>query len=153
MMKVILAADHRGFALKEELKKRLSGAGYELEDIGALAYEEGDDYPDFAAAGAKKIAEHPEESRGIFICGSGMGMDVAANKLRNVRATVAYSPEAAVHARTNDNVNVITIAADVASPDEAYAIASAFLSASFSSEDRHIRRLQKISALEEESFK
>ncbi len=152
-MKIVLATDHRGFALKEELKKRLRDDGYDLEDVGAFAYKEDDDYPDFAVLGAQRIAEDTEGVRGIFICGSGMGMDVVANKIRGVRATVAYSPESAVHARANDNVNVITLAADTTDPDRAYEIVLAFLAASFSGEGRHIRRLKKIFALEKENFK
>ncbi len=150
---IYLAADHRGFKLKEELKRHLLDKGYEVEDVGAFAYNPTDDYPDFVYAAAVKIAEDPEKHRGIFICGSGMGMDIAANKIKGIRATVAYSKESAKHARTNDNVNVITLAGDVLNFGEAREIVDIFLTTEFSGEERHVRRLKKIEEIEEKNFK
>lgn len=153
MRKVILAADHRGFALKEALEKYLREKEYDVDDVGALKNDPNDDYPDFAYEGALRVAENPLENRGVFLCGSGMGMDVVANKVRNIRATVAYSRESARHARTNDNINVITLAADIISSEEAKSIVEIFLITPFSEEERHIRRLKKISRIEEDNFK
>lgn len=150
---IYLAADHRGFQLKEELKKFLQEEGYEVDDVGAFKYDKGDDYPDFAYAAALKVAEDPENNRGILLCGSGMGMDVVANKVRGVRATVAYSREAAAHARTNDNINVITLAADVIGLEAAKEYVRIFLNTPFSGAKRHARRLQKIKNIEDKNFR
>ena len=152
-MKIYLAADHRGFKLKEAVKRFLVGRGYDVKDLGALGYDAGDDYPDFAFPAAMEVSKAPEERRGIFFCGSGIGMDIAANKVRGVRATVACSVEAARHARANDEVNIISIAGDAASPAEAEAIAAAFLETPFGAEERHMRRLNKIEEIEERNFK
>lgn len=150
---IYLAADHRGFKLKEELKKYLTEGGYEVEDMGAFEYEPDDDYPDFAFSAARKVAENPKDNRGIFLCGSGIGMDFAANKVRGIRATVACSAEAARHARTNDDVNVITLAGDILSFTEAREIVDVFLNTEFTGAERHVRRLKKIAAIEEKSFR
>lgn len=150
---IYIGADHRGFALKEELKKYFLERGYGAEDVGAYTRESDDDYPDFAYAVAVKIAENPKENRGVLLCGSGMGMDVAANKVKGVRATVAYSKDAAIHGRQNDNVNVITLAADILSFEEARNIVDAFLTTDFSGEERHVRRLKKIEKIEERNFR
>ncbi|HEY4497205.1 MAG TPA: RpiB/LacA/LacB family sugar-phosphate isomerase [Candidatus Paceibacterota bacterium] len=152
-MKIYLGADHRGFSLKEALKRALIRDGYGVEDVGAFVQDPNDDYPDFAYAVAQKVAKTPEENRGVLICGSGMGMDVVANKVKGIRATVAYSKESAAHARTNDDINIITLAGDVLSFDEAVKITDVFLKTPFSNEERHLRRLEKITKIEEENFK
>ncbi len=151
-MMVVLAADHRGFKLKETLKGFLAQEGYEVVDVGAHEKIATDDYPDFASAGTLKVLENPG-SRGIFLCGSGMGMDVVANKFRGIRATVAYSRDSAEHARTHDDVNVITLAADAISQAEAWEIAGTFLSTEFDGAERNVRRLEKVKAIEEKNFK
>src|SRR3989344_2491374 len=153
LMKLYLGADHRGFVLKEALKRALMQNGYDVEDVGAFAQDSNDDYPDFAYAAAKKVAEDPNERKGVLICGSAMGMDVVANKVKGIRATVAYSKESAAHARTNDDINIITLAGDVLSFDEAVKITDVFLKTPFSNEERHLRRLEKITKIEEENFK
>lgn len=150
---IYLGADHRGFILKEELKKYLLKEKQGVEDMGAYVHESDDDYPDFAYAVAMKIRENPEKNRGILICGSGMGMDVVANKVKGVRATIGYSRGAAIHARTNDDINVITLAADELNFGEAKEIVDAFLITDFSGEERHVRRLKKIEEIEEKNFK
>lgn len=147
-MKVVLAADHRGFALKEELKQFLVAEKYEVEDVGAHMFDPNDDYPDFALPAAEMVAENPE-NRGIFVCGSGMGMDVVANKVRGVRASMVHTKEMAVHARNNDNINVATLPADVLSPEEAKEIVLMFLRTPFSVEAKYARRIAKIEAIED----
>ena len=145
---IYIGADHRGFQLKEKLKEYLLLQGKEPEDVGAYSQKMDDDYPDFAYAAALKVAENPEGNRGILLCGSGMGMDVAANKVRGIRATIAYSKNAAIHSRTNDDVNIITLAADVLLFEEARGIVEAFLTTDFSKEERHVRRIKKIEEIE-----
>lgn len=152
-MKIFLGADHRGFDLKEKLKEWLKDKGYSVEDLGAYRPDPNDDYPDFAYAVALKVAEEPGTNRGILLCGSGAGMDVAANKVAGVRATVAWNTESAGHIRSHDDVNVISIAADWILPEDAREIVRMFLETPFSGEERHVRRLKKIREIEEENFK
>ncbi len=152
-MKVFLGADHRGFDLKEKLKEWLAAKGYEVHDLGAHRLDPGDDYPDFAYAVAERVAENPGEHRGVLVCGSGAGMDVAANKVRAVRATTAWDTASAEHVRTNDDVNVIALAADWTPPEQAREIVKVFLETPFSGEERHIRRLKKIEEIEEKNFR
>jgi len=153
LMKLYLGADHRGFVLKEALKRALMQNGYDVEDVGAFAQDSNDDYPDFAYAAAKKVAEDPNERKGVLICGSAMGMDVVANKVKGIRATVAYSKESAAHARTNDDINIITLAGDVVDFNEAMEIVTIFLTTQFSGETRHLRRLNKIKEIEAKHLK
>lgn len=148
-MKVFLGADHRGFKDKEVLKKYLLEAGYEVEDKGAFEEDPTDDYPDFAYPVARAVAQDAT-ARGILLCGSGMGMDVVANKVRSVRATVGYSKEAIHHARAHDDVNIITLAADVLSEEEVREYADIFLITERDPAERHQRRLDKITKIEHE---
>lgn len=148
-----LGADHRGFKLKEELKEYLISKDLAVEDVGAFTYDPDDDYVDFAVAAATKVAENPTVNRGILLCGSGMGMDVAANKIKGIRATVAYSRQSAAHARTNDDINVISFAGDTMDIEEAKEITDVFINTPFSGEDRYIRRLYKIKEVENKNFK
>ena len=152
-MKVFLGADHRGFELKEKLKEWLKDHGYAVEDLGAHELKPEDDYPDFAFAVAEKVAEDPVGNRGVLLCGSGAGMDIAANKVRGIRATVVWSRESAEHARSHDDVNAVSLAADWTSPEQAGEIVRAFLDTPFSGEERHVRRLKKIGEVEEKNFK
>lgn len=152
-MKVFLGADHRGFELKEKLKEWLEDHGHAVEDLGAHALVPDDDYPDFAFAVAEKVTENAAEHRGILFCGSGAGMDIAANKIKGIRATVIWSKESAEQARSHDDVNVISIAADWTPPEQAGEIVRMFLETPFSGEERHTRRLEKIREIEERNFK
>src|SRR3989344_5278018 len=104
-MTIFLGADHRGFHLKERLKSWLEARGDSFEDLGATAFDPDDDYVDFAVAVAKKVAEVPEYNRGLLICGSGVGMDIAANKVKGIRATVAWNPDVAKQARSHGDIN------------------------------------------------
>lgn len=152
-MTVYFAADHRGFKLKEALKRALIGRGYVIEDVGAMAEDPADDYVDVARAAAEKIEEHPAEYRGIFICGSGIGMDVVANKFRGLRAALAADAASAVQSREHVDANVLVLAADALTPERAEEIVRAWLRTPFSGEERHVRRLKKIAEIEERNFK
>ena len=152
-MKVFLGADHRGFELKEKLKEWLTANGYEVHDLGADRFDAGDDYPDFASAVAARVAGDPVNRRGVLLCGSGGGMDVAANKVRGIRASVAWSVDAAAHTRSHDDANVVSIPADWTPPEAAAEIVRAFLETPFSGEERHARRLKKIAEIEGKNFK
>ena len=151
-MKIYIGADHRGFELKKELKKFLIEKGYEVEDAGAFKYDKDDDYPDFAEAVAEKVSKD-DSARGILLCGSGTGMDAAANKVRGVRATLAFSKEITRAARNDDDVNVISLPADFLKSEEAEEIAEIFLKTPFEAVERRVRRLQKIAEIEKKNFK
>lgn len=141
---IYLAADHRGFALKEALKRFLEEQGTPVEDCGAFSLDANDDYPDFAAAAARKITASPAEHKGILICGSGHGVDIVANKFKGVRAALSWNADVARQSREHDDANVLVLPADWLEEKQAREIVSAWLAASFTREERHIRRLRKI---------
>ena len=147
-MLIYIGADHRGFKLKESLKSYLKANGYEAVDVGNLGYDENDDYPDFAFIAARKVSLDPDNSCAILICGSGVGMDVAANKFNNVRSALVLNPDQALASRKDDNSNALSLAADFVSEEDAVKIVFTWLQTSFSGEERHMRRLEKIRQLE-----
>ncbi|MBN1275684.1 RpiB/LacA/LacB family sugar-phosphate isomerase [Candidatus Woesearchaeota archaeon] len=138
-MKVFLGCDHEGYSLKEKVK-RLEG----FVDRSSLLVP-GDDYPDVAAAVAKEVAE--KRAKGVLICGSGIGMCIAANKVAGVRAAVCRDVREAVLAREHNDANVLCLAGRVTSSDAAERIIDAFLGTRFLG-GRHKRRVEKIRALE-----
>lgn len=150
---IYLAADHRGFQLKEAIKRSLIERGIGVEDAGALSYDTGDDYPDFAAVAAAKIAENPAEHKGIFLCGSGHGVDMVADKFRGVRAALCWNAQVAKQSREHEDANVLVLPADWLDEMQVQEIVSVWLGTSFSGEDRHIRRLKKIEEIEQQNFK
>lgn len=148
-MKIFLGADHRGFVLKEEIRVWLAGAGRDVTDLGAHTLDPKDDYPDFGYRVAQKVAADPE-SRGILFCGSGIGIAIAANKVKGIRASLVTSPELARAARNDEDLNVLSLSADHTDFETAKKITETFLMTSFSSEERHHRRRDKITAIENE---
>jgi ribose 5-phosphate isomerase B len=151
MSKVILGADHRGFALKEDLKMFLEAKGYEVLDAGAHVIDHNDDYPDFAYTVAQLVVDE-ENARGIVICGSGEGVAIVANKVRGIRASACYSVELAREARAHGDNQVISLSADRTDEDTARAIALTFLETEFGGEERHVRRIAKIADIEDTEY-
>jgi len=145
-MRIAFAADHAGFHLKDELAARLAGKGYDVIDLGTCSAAPVD-YPDSAEAVASALARH-EADRGIIVCGSGAGVSIAANKFPGIRAAVCHDTYTAHQAVEHDDMNVLCIGARVIGPALAHEIVDAFLAASFSGEDRHRRRLNKVIAIE-----
>ena len=143
-MIIYIGADHRGFKLKETLKQFLQESGYTVSDLGNTQYFEGDDYPDFAKLVAQKVSADPQNSRGILICGSGVGVDIVANKFPNIRSALGFHPDQVVEARSNDDVNVLALAADFLEEDEAKKIVSVWLQTPFDGDERDKRRIEKI---------
>ncbi|MDD3998839.1 MAG: RpiB/LacA/LacB family sugar-phosphate isomerase [Candidatus Shapirobacteria bacterium] len=139
---IYIAADHRGFRLKEEIKKLLETELYEFRDLGAFEYDRNDDYPDFAIKIGEKITQ--ENARGILICGSGAGASIAANKVKGIRAGLCTSVKQAASARSDDNINLLCLSADWVSLDDNQKITDTFLKTLFSSEERHLRRINQI---------
>ena len=142
-MILYLGADHRGFQLKETIKEFLKEGGYTINDMGATAYDEADDFVDFAKYVAKKV-EADSMSKGILICGSGVGMDVAANKFTNIRAALAFSSDQAMASRTDDDANILVLASDFIDEENAKKIVSIWLQTPFSGEERYKRRIEKL---------
>ncbi len=148
-MKLAIGADHGGFEMKQRLAQVLRDAGHEVQDLGANAVDLADDYPDFAGAVADAVAAG-EAERGILVCGSGAGAAIAANKVRGVRASLAHDTYTAHQMVEHDNANVCCLGARVIGPELAIEIVRVFVEASFSGEERHVRRLRKVAAMEEE---
>ncbi|HEX2626382.1 MAG TPA: RpiB/LacA/LacB family sugar-phosphate isomerase [Candidatus Limnocylindrales bacterium] len=148
-MKVGFAADHAGAALKDELRRRIAIArpDDELIDLGGDGSDPLDDYPDFAARLAYAVRDGQVE-RGILICGSGVGASIAATKVRGVRSAVCHDTYSAHQGVEHDDMNVLTLGSRVIGPEPALECALAFLAASFSGEPRHVRRLNKVLAIE-----
>lgn len=144
-MIVALGADHAGFALKEAIKPMLDGRGVAWRDFGTTTTGSVD-YPDFASAVAHAVARG-DADRGILVCGSGVGMAIAANKVPGIRAAQIADPAAAVLAREHNDVNVLTLAGRRLAPDAAAPIVDAFLSTPFAG-GRHEPRIAKIQQLE-----
>ena len=152
-MTIVLAADHRGFKLKEALKRFLAERGYAADDAGATVENPADDYVDFAAAASARVAEDPENHRGILICGTGIGMDIVANKFRGLRAALVGERATAIQSREHGNANILVLAADTLAPNAAEEIVMTWLETPFPGEERHARRLRKIAEIEERNFK
>ena len=147
-MTIYLGADHRGFNLKERLKRELVNNAYDVVDCGAPKLVPDDDYPDYASAVAAKVSAAPDMGRGIVICGSGFGVDIVANKFNGVRAGLAISSDHAYQGRHDDGLNVLALAADFVDEATAINIVKVFLTTPFAKEERYARRLQKIERIE-----
>jgi ribose 5-phosphate isomerase B len=147
---VAIAADHGGFALKEQLVKLLSDSGIQVRDFGADDRVPEDDYPDLIAPLARAVAAG-DPSRGIAICGSGVGACVVANKIAGARAGLCGDTYSAHQGVEDDNMNILCIGARVTGPALAWELVQAFLAARFRTEVRFRRRLDKIAELESPS--
>ncbi|MEW6611027.1 MAG: RpiB/LacA/LacB family sugar-phosphate isomerase [Patescibacteria group bacterium] len=147
---ILVGADHRGWQMKEDLKRSLSEWGYLVFDVGTRAYEGEDDYPDIAYAAALKVVQ--ENSQGILICGSGVGMAVVANKVPGIRAALCASPEQAAAARHDDDANVLVLAADFLTAAQARRIAKVWLETEFVPKEKYVRRLRKITLIEKQNL-
>ncbi len=148
-MKIGIAADHGGFALKEVIHENLIKQGFEVKDFGAIAFDNTDDYPDFVIPLARAVAVN-EVERGIAICGSGVGAAIVANKIARVRAALINDYFSAHQGVEDDDMNLICLGGRVTAFEAANEFISAFLKAKFSGEERHLRRLEKVNALEKD---
>lgn len=145
-MRIAVGADHGGYPLKETIVRELERLGHQVVDKGTFS-EAAVDYPDFAEAVGRSIASG-ESERGVLLCGSGVGASVAANKMRGVRAAVCHDTYSAHQGVEHDDMNVLTLGARVIGPEVALELVRAFVSARFSGEERHVRRLRKVLAIE-----
>ncbi len=144
---IVIGADHRGFRMKEEISRSLSEWGYLVKDVGARAYNPDDDFPDIAIAAGEEVRRNPH-TYGIIMCGSGVGMAVAANKIRGVRAALCASPAQAIASRHDDDANVLVLAADFTTTPLARRIVKSWLATAFGRKERYMRRLRKIEKIE-----
>ena len=146
-MKLVVAADHAGFELKEEVRADLERQGHEVIDLGAYNTEPSD-YPDFAEAVGKALQAGQAE-RGILICGSGVGVGIAANKMPGILASMCHDTYSAHQGVEHDNMNVLVLGARIIGSALALELVTAFLNANFKSgEERFVRRLNKVKAIE-----
>ncbi|MBK1438831.1 RpiB/LacA/LacB family sugar-phosphate isomerase [Parapedobacter sp. ISTM3] len=150
-MKVGIAADHAGFEQKKLLMSELMGAGYQVQDYGALAYDPADDYPDIIIPLARAVA-NKEVERGIAVCGSGVGVSIAANKIPGVRAALITDTYSAHQGVEHDDMNLLCVGGRVIGPMLIWELANAFLQAEYDGGERFERRLQKVLALEKHAL-
>jgi ribose 5-phosphate isomerase B len=145
-MRIALAGDHAGFTLKEKVKAHLAARGVDVEDLGAYDASPSD-YPDFAEAVGEAVRTGRAE-RGVVVCGSGVGVGAAANKIPGVRAGLCHDHYSAHQGVEHDDMNVLALGARVVGEALALEIVDAFLAARFTGEERHARRLAKVRAIE-----
>ena len=146
-MKIGICADHGGFALKTIIHEFLIKNGYEVQDFGAFEQDDADDYPDFVIPLARAVATKAIQ-RGIAICGSGVGASIAANKIAGVRAALIQDHFSAHQGVEDDDMNLLCLGGRVIGFASAQELIITFLKSEFSNAERHLRRLQKIKALE-----
>lgn len=144
-MKIAIGSDHAGFEDKEKIKRQLDEMGVEYEDVGTNSAESVD-YPIYAQKVAEKVSKG-EAEQGILVCGSGNGMQIAANKIHGIRAALAWNEETARLARQHNDANVLSVPARMISPEEVSKVIKSFLEADFEG-GRHARRVNEISELE-----
>src|SRR5579859_6649643 len=146
-MRIAIGADHAGFEMKQDLAAQIRELGHNVLDLGAHQFDPSDDYPDFAVAVGEAVAGGKAE-RGVLICGSGVGVSVAANKMPGIRAAVCHDAYSAHQGVEHDNMNVLVLGSRIIGPELARELVRAYLAAQFSGEERHRRRLAKVDAIE-----
>lgn len=147
MGSIFVGADHRGFLLKKFLKEQLRERGFNVVDLGSKVYDKDDDYVEIGIDLAQKTVF--EKTKGILICGSGVGMSIVANKVIGARASLCLSPEQAKMTREHNDSNILCLSADLVDQETNLEISETFLKTLFSSEERHIRRIQAIKKYED----
>ncbi|MBI3573688.1 RpiB/LacA/LacB family sugar-phosphate isomerase [Candidatus Kaiserbacteria bacterium] len=156
-MRVVFAADHAGFPLKEILKPYVASLGYDVEDVGAHAFDKNDDYPPFMHAAAQKVAADPQGTRAVLIGASGEGEAIAANRVKGVRAVVYYGEpvqkqtdtdgqmlDLVTSTRNHNDANALSLGARFLSEDAAKEAVKKWLAVPFSDAERHVRRLRML---------
>jgi RpiB/LacA/LacB family sugar-phosphate isomerase len=146
-MRIAIGADHAGFALKQKLGDALRDLGHEVTDTGTMS-DDPVDYPDYAEAVGQLILAGKAD-RGVLVCGSGVGASVAANKLPGIRAAVCHDTYSARQGVEHDDMNILVLGARIVGEELARELVRAFLAAKFTAEERHLRRVAKIKALEQ----
>jgi len=151
-MKISIGADHAGYEMKRELIDFVQKLGHTVHDVGTFEPDRPDDYPDYAALVAEDVRSGGAE-RGILVCGSGVGVSVAANKFKGIRAAMCHDHYSAHQGVEHDDMNVLVLGARIIGSMMAQDATQAFLSAKFSNEERHLRRLNKVKQIENNEFR
>jgi ribose 5-phosphate isomerase B len=147
-MRIAVAADHAGFAVKDEVVHYLRGLGHEVQDLGGDGSDHADDYPDYAVLVGEALRSG-EAERGVLVCGSGVGASIAANKMPGIRAAVCHDHYSARQGVEHDDMNVLVLGGRIIGVQTARDLVEAFTGAQFSGEERHVRRLGKVQAIED----
>jgi len=151
-MKITIGADHAGYDMKVNLVEYIRSLGHTVNDVGTFDPSKPDDYPDYAVLVANDIL-HGGAERGVLVCGSGVGVSVAANKFQGIRAGLCHDHYSAHQGVEHDDMNVLVLGARIIGIMGAQDAVDAFLGAKFSGEERHVRRLQKVKAIESKNFR
>jgi ribose 5-phosphate isomerase B len=151
-MRISIGADHAGFEMKQALIEFVQKLGHTVHDVGTFEPGKPDDYPDYAILVAEDIRSGNAE-RGLLVCGSGVGVSVAANKFKGIRAGLCHDHYSAHQGVEHDDMNVLVLGARIIGPMMAQDATEAFLNATFSGEDRHVRRLDKVKEIEQNEFR
>jgi len=151
-MKISIGADHAGYDMKQQLIELIRKLGHQVHDVGTFEPGKPDDYPDYAVLVAQDIRSGAAE-RGILVCGSGVGVSVAANKFKGIRAAMCHDHYSAHQGVEHDDMNVLVLGARIIGPMTAEDATEAFLKAQFSGEERHLRRLNKVKGIEQNEFR
>ncbi len=146
-MKIAIGSDHAGFALKGEIISLIKSLGHEVEDVGCHCADSVD-YPDYALPVCRKVVEG-EADRGILICGTGIGMSIAANKIPGIRCALVHDTFSAKATREHNDANVLAMGERVIGPGLAQEIVRIFLETEFSGAERHQKRIDKMMRLEQ----
>lgn len=146
-MKIYIASDHAAFELKNFIKDQLINGGYDVEDCGAYQFDPNDDYPDIIKEAAFK-ASQTLGSFGVVLGKSGTGEAIVANKIKGIRAVVAFNDENVRLSREHNNANVISLGSQFVNNEQAIMLVKLFINTPFSNEERHVRRIEKIKSLE-----
>jgi ribose 5-phosphate isomerase B len=151
-MKLSIGADHAGYEMKGMLIDQVQKLGHTVHDVGTFEPGKPDDYPDYAILVAQDVLSGAAE-RGILVCGSGVGVSVAANKFKGIRAGLCHDHYSAHQGVEHDDMNVLVLGSRIIGPMMAQDVTEAFLKAKFSGEERHVRRLQKVKGIEQSEFR
>ncbi len=151
-MKISIGADHAGYEMKAQLIELIGKLGHTVHDVGTFEPGKPDDYPDYAILVAEDVRSGAAE-RGILVCGSGVGVSVAANKFKGIRAGLCNDHYSAHQGVEHDDMNVLVLGSRIIGPMAAEDATEAFLNAKFSGEERHVRRLNKVKGIEQNEFR
>ena len=143
-MTLFIAADHRGFELKNLLMEYLQEKNIRIEDMGNYEYEAEDDYPDFSKKVAQAVLQNPENFLGIVICGSGVGVCIVTNRFNGIRCGLGFEESQVKHMRENDHVNVLALASEYINLEKAKLLIDAFLAGKPRAEEKYLRRIKKL---------
>lgn len=143
-MVIYLGADHRGFNLKNKIKNWLRERGYEVIDVGAERFEAEDDYTYYTQKLSNALLKNVDNSRGILFCGSGVGVCIAANRFKKIRAGLGLSPDQVFSARRDDDINILCVASDFLDEESTKKMIEVFLITPFDKKESHLRRINKL---------